>query len=317
MEQEKFYSKIKATQARANLIYSYRERYFNLWLNSWEWIGLNRDQREYVMRKLWETGAVAAFPLIDTSKIFLSGKKLEGLDNGFLGFATFAPYAYNMFNFPTAFHLINERGVPYIPNKLMVNNKDAVICYAQHSRAALQIIVFNMIERIVDVEMTIRTNLIAHKIPVVIEVTPDSEMHARDMQNKIEGDEPIFFTNVKDTDSIKAAGSGAPYILDKLYNYKCALENELNTFLGIDNMGNIEKKERLVTDEVNSNADLINDFSDAIGDNLSEFCKMLKDTLGFVVSVKPRNNPASVSKALGKPTDKNKGDINNGNENDK
>lgn len=295
MKSKKQFLRKANLHARNDLLYHYDEKYFNLWLNAWKWNGINREQREFIMRKFWECGAVASFPIIKPSKTFMRGLAPQEEDNGLLGFSTFAPVGYNMFNFPTAVTLINERAVPYIPKGIKTCNKDVVLGYAQHSRQPLRNIIHNQIERIVDVEMTIRTNLIAHKMPFVIKVGNQSLDKSQFLMDNILDDNPAFFVDVKDLSAIDSIVTGTPYIIDKLQNYKMALENELLTFLGIDNLS-IEKKERLITDEANSNNDLINDFSDAIGSNLKEFCDLTNKTFGFNISVEPTSSPIQAQK---------------------
>jgi hypothetical protein len=270
---------------RAKITYDYRERYFNLWLNAWKWKGISREQREYIMRKFWAVGSVACFWII---------KPEAGLqeDENNIGFAPFIPVAYNMYNFPTRVLLTNERGVPYIPNTEQVVGKDVVLGFAQHSQKPISSIVFHMIDRIVDVEMTIRTNLIAQKIPALYEVTPESKERIEDLYRKLMNDEAIIFTTAKTAGSINNASAGIPnYILD-LYSHKVHLENELNTFLGFDNIGSIEKKERLVSDEANSNNAIINDYSDCVGDNFKEFAKLIGNTFNRKIEVEATSAPA-------------------------
>ena len=60
-----------------------------------------------------------------------------------------------------------------------------------------------------------------------------------------------------DMDSIKAINTEAPIVFDKLQQYKKEIFNEALTFLGINNIM-LEKAERLITDEANSNNELIN-----------------------------------------------------------
>lgn len=284
-------------EARARLLNEYDEKYFNLWLNSYQWKGISRDQREYIMRKFWENGTVASFPIIEPDKKFM-GVDAESFSDGLIGFATYAPQMFNMYNFPTEVILINERGVPYIPSTPQKNNIDVVLGYALHSRSPLRPIVMSMINRILDVEMTIRTNLKALKTPIVIEVTPDSEQHAEELEAHVEEDDSLFFVNVKELSALNGMNTGAPFYVDRLYSYKKSLENELLTFLGIDNIGQA-KAERMITDEANSNNDLINDFSDCIKDNLKEFCKMTNETLGFNINCEQTSAPVvSESEAL-------------------
>ena len=86
---------------------------------------------------------------------------------------------------------------------------------------------------------------------------------------------------MEDIKNIQLLITGQQYIIDKLYAYKQAVENELLTYLGIDNLGTMQKKEHFVVDEVNSNNDLINDFSDSFIDSMKSFCERVRTFLGF------------------------------------
>ena len=284
---------------REKMRYYYEEKYFNLFIQSWKWTGLSKEQSEYIMRRFWNEGTVAAFSLINSSQSFLGGqtpnqaKEMAISNNALLGLAPYAVIGYNMLNFPIACTLINQRGVPFIPARTMVNHKDVVFGYAQHSRQAIKTIVGIAIDQIVDAKMTIRTNLIAQKMPVVIEVDSKNPQHAECLQKQVVNDNTYFFVNVREVDSIKAVTSGVPYIVDQLQAYIDKLDNEVLTFLGIDNMGSLQdKKEREGMDEVNSNNNIINDFSDSIGDNFKEFCQEIKEVLQFDLSVEAMNSPA-------------------------
>ena len=56
---------------------------------------------------------------------------------------------------------------------------------------------------------------------------------------------------------VKAINTEAPFVADKVMQYKKAIWNEALTYLGINNIIE-EKKERLISDEANSNNELIN-----------------------------------------------------------
>lgn len=282
---------VSSAKARAELLEVYRDRYFNLWMGSWKWEGLNKQQREYLMRRLWWDGKVAAFDILNGTKPFLGGLAPADFgDNAFLGFAPYAPMNWNMYDFPALAQLINNRATPYVPNQVQVVGKKVVLGYVLRSHKPLIEIVDSYLKRIVEVEMTIRTNLFAHKIPFIIPSDQDGSVRGQDLIDRILNDDLAFLVS-KGQDLPQPASTGQQYIIDKLYQYKVALENELHTFLGIDNIGAIEKKERLITAETESQDALIDDFSDAIGECLDEFCKEIKEVLGYSISVYPTSSP--------------------------
>lgn len=284
---------ISAYAARAELVNLYRERFYNIWMGAWEFEGLNRQQSDFLMKKLWEDGRIAAFDIIRGMTPFMGGLSpaKEG-DNGLLGFAPFAEETFNMFGFPAKVNLINIRGTPYVPSGSMVVGKDVVLGWVLKSRVSLSSVIEIYIQKIVDVEMTIRTNLIGHKVPFVLECEDERDAQGNDLIRRIMNDEAAFI--VRPGQSLpKPASTGQPYIIDKLYQYKISLENEALTFIGVDNIGAVEKKERLITNEVDSQNAVIDDYSDSVGDNLSTMCKDIQKVLGFYVNPRPKASPSA------------------------
>lgn len=242
----------------------YDEKYFNLFLNSRENVGMTREEFEYTLRKFWAVGKIAAF-------------KFGGSDA--IAFAQFSPQNYNMYNFPIHVNLVNEKGVKGLPNTAQLVGRDVVLGWALHTREPIYKIVSNYLDRIADVEMAIRMNVKAHKIPLAINVSEENESTADELNRNLESDEYKFFIKSGGVDMLQAVSSGAPFILDKLHAYKVSLENELLTFLGIDNIA-MEKKERLITDEANGNNELISNYAQIIDDCLDGFSKEIKKVFG-------------------------------------
>ena len=75
----------------------------------------------------------------------------------------------------------------------------------------------------------------------------------------------------------------APYLVDKLQIQKQEMERELLTFLGINNT--LEKKERLLTDETNSNNQFIQMCSDVDFKTRQNACKAINDKFGLNIQV--------------------------------
>lgn len=113
--------------------------------------------------------------------------------------------------------------------------------------------------RLYEAERTCDTNIKAMKTPFAIVTTENQLLTVKNAYQKYEGNEPmiIFDKNLMTDNEMKALKTEAPYVADKIMEYKKEIWNEALTFLGINNIM-VDKKERLITDEANSNNELIN-----------------------------------------------------------
>lgn len=103
------------------------------------------------------------------------------------------------------------------------------------------------IDRIIDV------NANAQKTPVLLQGTEKQRLTLLNLYKEYDGNAPFIFGDKNlDINSLKAFSTNAPYVCDKLYQLKTQIWNEALTYLGISNI-NIQKKERLITDEVTRN----------------------------------------------------------------
>ena len=284
----------------------YENKYFGLFLNAYKFDNLTRSQRRYLLKKLWQNGTCCAFVLEGTKqdpslKALLTNKSKDTIalgndnPNGLLIFTPYATMQYNIEDEPSVVNIVNIRGAQFLPTSPQKVNKDVVICWAHSSHAPIRSLVMFYIEKIVDVENTINMNLFVHKLPRLVVCSPEDRARVEDLMEEIERGEKKLFLDAQDVQSIKnvlESGSNTSYIIDKLYQYKQNLENELLTFLGINNLA-LEKKERLITDEANSNNQLINDCSECFLDTLKEFCENVSTILGYPISVEATSSPAT------------------------
>lgn len=246
----------------------YINKFFNLFMNSIKWTGLTTQERDYVMRQFWSCGTVGAFKIALTDMI---------------GFAPWAAQNYNIYDYPEQLLLINKRGVPFIPSHTLTVNKDVCIGYIQSNKKPIADIVSFYVDRLVEVEMVININLNTNKMPFVIGVSPTDADKANDIISRILNNELIVFADLEELNLVKSFATSTPYIIDRLYQYKTSIENELLTYLGIDN-SSIDKKERLLVDEVNANNALINANSKGMIGLLKEWCEDIKNVLGFEIT---------------------------------
>ncbi len=156
--------------------------------------------------------------------------------------------------------------------------------------------------RLYEADMTAMTNIKAQKTPVLILCKETQRLTLENMYSQYEGNRPVIFGDSSELDinSIKSVNTNAPFIADKIMDYKKEIWNELLSFLGINNIM-LEKKERLVTDEANSNNELINMNLQSFLIPRQEACKKFNDLMGFTgtdkeISVRVRSDLYNVIK---------------------
>ena len=284
----------------------YENKYFGLFLNAYKFTNLSKNQERYLLKSLWANGTICAFILEGTKqdpslKQLLTNSSVNTIavgeenPNGVLCLVPYATAKYNVEDAPSVVSYINVRGATFIPKGMKKVNVDCVIGWAHSSHAPIRSLVMYYIDRIVDVENTIEMNLFVHKLPRLVVCSPEDKSRVEDLMEKIERGEKKLFLDANDVQAIKNvldSGSNTSYIIDKLYQYKQNLENELLTFLGINNVA-FEKKERLITDEAQSNDQLINDSSDCFLDSLKAFCEEVSSILDYPMEVEAKSSPAS------------------------
>ena len=112
--------------------------------------------------------------------------------------------------------------------------------------------------RLYETERTIDINLQAQKTPVLIEGDTKTILTLKNVYMQYSGNIPLIFGNKQFdiSNKLNVLKTDAPYLVDKLDLHKHQIFNEALTILGIDN-ANTDKKERLITNEVESNEQLI------------------------------------------------------------
>lgn len=109
-------------------------------------------------------------------------------------------------------------------------------------------------------QRTADINITVNKLPYIVAVDDNQRLTMENLINQLDENKPAVFgtkelaSTIKD--NLKVLPTNPPFIADKLNEYKKEIWNEALTFLGINNLN--EKKERLITDETNSNNELIN-----------------------------------------------------------
>lgn len=275
------------------------ERYFNLFASSWEWSGFSREEREFIIRSLWDTGRISSIRISDE----------------LLAFVSYAPSEFNLYNAPVGATPIPNRPAPYIPQRILrtgalrqnvarnVEEPEIVLGWAMHSLKPISDALKDWIDDLVEVEMAIRINTDLQKIPFALKTTPQNESKLQTLLKRLIYGVRGLAIGVDEVGSIEALTTGAPYILDKLEERKDHLDKEVLTFLGIDNLK--EKPERMQGDEINANNDEINLNQDAILDNVKEWIALTNKAFGTSYSVEAKKSARSLYEEDKNEEDKN------------
>lgn len=135
----------------------------------------------------------------------------------------------------------------------MLKSTNSVIIWNNYLRtnSVLDVEIFArklwLIDRIIDV------NVNAQKTPVLVQGTEKQRLTLLNLYKEFDGNTPFIFGDKNlDLNALKAIVTDAPFVSDKLYQLKTQIWNEALTYLGISNI-NVQKKERLITDEVTRN----------------------------------------------------------------
>lgn len=219
-----------------NLTYrQYLNRLTELAISMFEWKNLpDTVDARYLELHLFETGCMVYF-----KDDVIGDLCLDCIVNGRLDF----------YGDP----LLRRAYSGYNNYQKLLTYKDSVIIWNNylHGNSILDVEMFA--RRLYNIDRIIDVNANAQKTPVLLQGSEKQRLTLLNLYKEYDGNAPFIFGDKNlDINSLKAFSTNAPYVCDKLYQLKTQIWNEALTYLGISNI-NIQKKERLITDEVTRN----------------------------------------------------------------
>lgn len=228
--------------------------------------------------------------------LFTDGKCMffKDAEKGFMVTKCAASGQLNYYDEPTMLRSYgtNYNGADYENNieAVLIRNNDEMI----PTSPTIQLFAL----RLAELSRTIDINIHAQKTPILIKCSEKQRMTLKQVYKQWNGFEPVIFGDKNlDAGEFDAFRTDAPVVFDKLQIQKHAIWNEAMTFLGINN-ANMDKRERLVDDEVQANNEQI-EMSVAIMLKAREqACKLINEMFGLNISVSVRAKEKAIVEEL-------------------
>lgn len=167
---------------------------------------------------------------------------------GYLGLNCTIGGQFNVYRIP-----IKRRAYAANGYNRELNDKNSVIIFNNYLHTGSRLDIEMFARRLYNLDRTIDVNVNAQKTPLLIQCEQNQVLTMKNLYMKFEGNMPFIIADKNlNPNSIKVLQTGAPYVADRLYELKTKIWNEALTYLGISNL-TINKKERLITDEVEKN----------------------------------------------------------------
>ena len=242
--------------------FDYLERFKRIALSMFEWTNLpdSMDAR-YLERCLYYTGQAAMLYLepygyINT-KSATSGKlNLYGLPT------RIRCYSYGEINTSRrVFNGVSEAVAQingYEDDTDDDKSTEAILVLNNWEGVATATSVELFAMRMAIAERAIDVNIRAQKTPFVLVTNQNKRLSMMNALDQVEKNAMALVVEQSqlDAESFKTLQTQAPYVADKLTDYKMRIWNEFLTFLGVDNIS--EKRERMISAETMSNNECVN-----------------------------------------------------------
>lgn len=242
----------------------------NIAINIFEWKGLEEISpsltSEIIEETLYDKG----------SCLFFKDSNL-----GYMALPVAPANQLNVYRKPTNFRAIgNNYTKEYdIDNSVLIKNNTL-------KKATFDIVDYYT-SKLADIELTKDLHRNAHKMPIVLECTEDTQLTAKNIFKKIHSNEPVIFKNRTRGEGevgVNVLNANVTYINDKLEDDYHNYEARILTALGLDNYVE-DKKERVQSAEVESQQEyIISSFRASLNER-KKACEAINKMFGLNLSV--------------------------------
>lgn len=204
----------------------------------------------------------------------------------------------NIYGLPTEVtcysYRFNQRRSLYMTDTGEEKGKECILVMNNYERIPTQVMCTLFAMRLAEAQRTADVNIKAQRTPVLITTDQKQYFTLKKMYEEYDGNTPAIFAdkNVISPDALKALKTDAPFIVNDIMDYKREIWNEFLTTLGISNLS--EKRERLISNEVDSNNELVNLNLQSQLIPRKEACKQFNEKYGLMgekaINVKVRSD---------------------------
>lgn len=275
----------------------YLARMRKIALSIFEWKNLpNTMNSRYLELCLYYKGQAAM--LYDEKYGFIN---TQAADSGYI----------NIYGLPTKVNCYsyeyNEIRDLYIPKINTSKSRECILVMNNYERIPTSATITLFASRMSEAQRAADINIQAQKTPLLIIGDKPQELTLRNLYAQYDGNSPVIYGNQNQLsiDTLKVLKTDVPFVAKDLMEYKIQIWNEFLTFLGVNNLA--EKRERLISNEIDSNNELINLNLQSYLAPRKQACKEFNEKYGLTgnkaISVKVRSDLYNIIKQAESITD--------------
>ena len=144
--------------------------------------------------------------------------------------------------------------------------------------------------KLTNIDRAIDVNIEAQKTPIVVKCSDKQKLSLKNAINQRKDNEPVIWTAEEANigEMINTLDLNPPMVFKDLQTQKHMVLNEVFTDLGINN-ANMDKRERMVANEVEANNEQVKASEDVMLKVREEACRQINRIFGLNISVERRN----------------------------
>lgn len=275
----------------------YLERMKKIALSMFEWENLpNSMNARFLEMCLFYNGQAAM--LYDDNYGYINTMAADG---GYI----------NIYGLPTEIqcysYRFNQRRSLYMTDTGEEKGSECILVMNNYERVPTAATVNLFAYRLAEAQRTADVNIKAQRTPILITTDQKQYFTLKKMYEEYDGNTPAIFAdkNVITPDALKSLKTDAPWLGQNIMDYKREIWNEFLTFLGISNLS--EKRERMISNEIDSNNELVNLNLQALLIPRKEACRQFNEKYGLMgekaINVKVRSDLYNIVKQFESVTD--------------